>query len=466
MIKDEGLMSADEYNAKRTGADPVTPNTVPRTPADLTDDEVTALENSAAAEIAVEEARNRYIELAAGRRKLGFGLRRSKRNSAVEEALNEYNVALERVGTLAKQSLDLEGLSDDDILTRAKITWAQESELLNVQGLQTRQEELANSKFMKGFNNWWTRQTAVQEDGSKARFGRLKKVAVMGTIGAGATVLTGLGLGAAGIGFGAILPAAVAWRFAKGQAVARISKNADASSQAEVHNSAVHAETVGRINDATSLLDVNALTGLSHEKTTEYVRQNRRGVGRAALIGTLFGAASELVTNFDGVSGSVDEAREWLSNKLGNLNNPFDDSDGSGKSGAAGAREGATGDRVLPGGVTTGVTPEDLVPTGEDITALTQALETQTAEILNAEGSFPWDRAVDIYGDNNATPRLADAVEALKAQGIDASWTANPFTSEGASIVINGNSDVNYVWNALAPVLAEQDLENFFANAG
>lgn len=85
---------------------------------------------------------------------------------------------------------------------------------------------------------------------------------------------------------------------------------------------------------------------------------------------------------------------------------------------------------------------------------LNEVVTGRTNEILQAQGTYPWGRAEQLYGDQ-AMLRLTQAVDRLRANGVDARWVGN-------YIEVNGASDTDTVWNHLAKALAEQDLQNFF----
>jgi 5-bromo-4-chloroindolyl phosphate hydrolysis protein len=104
--------------------------------------------------------------------------------------------------------------------------------------------------------------------------------------------------------------------------------------------------------------------------------------------------------------------------------------------------------------------PDAEAPTSAQVEAIEKAVDERTGELSDIDGSTPWSRANEAYGDN-ATPRLISAVEALQADGVDAQWHGNPNTDTNAWISIDGNSETDYVWNRLAQVLGQQDVESF-----
>jgi hypothetical protein len=104
--------------------------------------------------------------------------------------------------------------------------------------------------------------------------------------------------------------------------------------------------------------------------------------------------------------------------------------------------------------------PDAETPTSAQLEAIEKAVDERTGELSDIEGSTSWSRANEAYGDN-ATPRLIGAVEALQADGVDAQWHGNPNTDTNAWISIDGNSETDYVWNRLAQVLGQQDVESF-----
>lgn len=435
-----------------------------------------------AAEEKIAKAREAYIEISAKRRKLSFGLRRKNRNSAVVDAKQTYEEALADAAKITKEAFDTEGVSNAELLALAKIAGAKESEELNINGLQAKQEELANTKFMTSFNNWWTRQTAIKEDGSKPRFGKFKKIAAMATIGLTVGVVAGTTLSVAGVGLaGASLPGVLAYRFTKGQAVSRISQNADAATQAKVHNEAAHIATQNSIDNATSIDEINwNITGVSQEKTEEYITKNRKRLGKAALVGTVFGVAgsmgSELFSgsvggivenegsvNSNSLLGKIATAKGWLQSRIETLS----DSNGPEKSSTGTTVGGSESTSTTDISTETAASSElassaaDNLPTQEQIDAINEALDSRTADLMSTEGDNPWTKASEAYG-SDATARLIQAVESLQEQGVDAEWSADPMTSQNAYIMINGQSATGDIWPALAAALAEQDLENYF----
>jgi hypothetical protein len=121
-----------------------------------------------------------------------------------------------------------------------------------------------------------------------------------------------------------------------------------------------------------------------------------------------------------------------------------------------------TGNRT-PGQGTEGTNE---APSAEEVAAVEKAVDDRVGEISDAQGSYPWSRAESVYGDQ-ATPRLIEAVEALQNSDPEANahWVGDPMTSKDAYIVIDGNTDTDYVWNRLAQELGKQDVENFLKAA-
>lgn len=473
LVKENGYMTADEYVRGINGH----PHTHGEGGGEGGDDKPTPLtteqqEAIDRAEAAVAIARDRYIEVSSQGRKVAFGLRGDKRTSAEKDAEKEYLDALTYAGNLVGRTFEMQGFTEADIDGIAKLAQAKESEVLVIEGLQRRQEELANTKFMGRFNNWFTRQTADKE-GKSAVFGQIKKAAAMATIGVGAAAGIGLGV-AGGAAVGAIgVPALLAARFGKGQAVSRISKNANAATQANVHNSEVHTANLKLINTSTNRLTAEELIASTQKKNSEYKTMNRRRVIGSAVLGGGAMVAAEALAN-TGVGGSV---REWVADRFsdrfplfGGRPESTDLGDGSGSS-AGETPPPASNDEIdnpFNNGPDDSVDPSDISDpsdggaSGELPPEVALALDDRTQEVLNTEGQYPWSRAEALYGGNDAAPRLMSAVEDLQSQGVDAQWVGNPLTDRNAYISINGQTDTSAVWQQLAPALAQQDLDNFF----
>jgi hypothetical protein len=108
--------------------------------------------------------------------------------------------------------------------------------------------------------------------------------------------------------------------------------------------------------------------------------------------------------------------------------------------------------------------------TEEELAELEQSIKNRTVEVADTQsdsGNTPWDKATALYGDQ-ASLRLIQAAEAVAADGIEVSWSADPYTSDKAQLFINGSNDPSIVWQFVSPRLAKEDvvngLENLVAN--
>jgi hypothetical protein len=350
LVKDEGLMHQAEYDtfkAHKNGA-PTDPADVPAPtdPADVpapTDPEPFEIKLTPIQENMVKEAhentvklRNDYIELASKRRKLSFGFSKSSREAAIDDAFAIYSSAYAEEGNLVHGIYEHAGATSEQILEEAKYGWALESEARNIGvlneetgnregGFTQAQERLANNnKLQKTFNTMWTRLTAATKlDNEGNEVARSKKSIRLGQI---AKVVAGVGAGygvgrlvggkigkAAGIaggalGAGAVLPALLAFRFAKGQAVASVLKNAEAGTQANKHNMDVYLKERAKFEESTQLMEARAVGESSNEKTKEYVNKNRiRQISALALGVTGAGLAQN-----GAIGALVDKVKDFI----------------------------------------------------------------------------------------------------------------------------------------------------------
>jgi hypothetical protein len=102
----------------------------------------------------------------------------------------------------------------------------------------------------------------------------------------------------------------------------------------------------------------------------------------------------------------------------------------------------------------------------EEIAALEQSIKDRTVQVSDTtsdKGDTPWDKATELYGDQ-ASIRLIQAAEAVAADGIEVSWSADPYTSKTAQLTINGSNDPSIIWQFLSTRLAKQDVSNYLAN--
>jgi predicted nuclease with TOPRIM domain len=256
--------------------------------------------------------RNELIEANAKSRKTLFGIREGSRKKDVEAAKEKYDQTIAITSALILEAFNEQGgIEAAEIETLSKIAGVAESYKVNVEGLTERQQELADGKFMGRFNDWYTRQTANDDPSKRFTMGKFKKgLATLGIGAAGAvTAAAVLPVGAVVGGAGAA--GVVAWRFAKGQSIGRIKKNADARTQADVHNTTVHDETVKRISESSGLVSGSVISEGVVNKTKEYVSKNRKREAISLALGATAGYALEQA----GVIG-------WVSDKV-NVGNPF-----------------------------------------------------------------------------------------------------------------------------------------------
>ncbi len=436
MIKEEGLRNTAEYDAfRKDGTSPTV--TTPEAPEgdepegegnDLNAEggvgdepygpekpSTLQLEMDAANE-RVAVARDKYIELSSKRRRLSFGFRKANREKAIEDALAEYNKAKTFANELAGEMFERDGASEEDILAFASLTTATETVAV-YDGMQQQQESLANSNaFMKKFNNLWTKWSEVDEEGKKPRFGRLKKIALMAGIGAGAAV--GASFAAAGLGLSASFaaPALLAARFGRGQAMGRLRHNAEAGTQAGIHNQTDRDAVLRAVSEADSLEALGAvdIAGASHEKTKEYVKKNRRRtIGSAALGGAGFAAVDALGLGLNEF-GKMDVVKDGVK-QIGNL------AQGVGDTVADGAE--VVGD--VAGDAWDKIKDIDINPFDGDGLDL-NPFNNETSQSGIATGEEPWtpeargiDVDVDVDPDAGSAPEVEPAADEIEASPED-----------------------------------------------
>jgi hypothetical protein len=455
LIKENGYMTLDEYTdgigstgqANEEGQGDEQPE--PPTPIEL---DVDLKERLDRANHELSESRNALIEIMAQRSRKAFNLRRSTNKNALEKAQQEYQLAVSLAGQVFKEVYG-ESMSPEE-LNMSAIAGAGQESLALAQGMVQRTGELANSnKLMRKFNDWWTRQSAVAEDGTRAKLGKTKKVAAIVAITALTIVPASAVVATAGaIGAGIAVPVGLMTRFARGQAVSRISRNANALTQMQVHADAVHVANLEKFSKGAPVTSAEIVEDI-RAMTDQYVRQNKKRLGKTAIVGAGVGSALSFLPDiFSDVEGP---SLPW--------------GGGSGDEVPVG---GGSGDTEIPvgGGV---LAPDDIVDPSEipaevpseALETVNEVIESRTNELMEVSGNTPWDRAADVYGAQEAGNRLIGAVERLQAEGINAEWVGNPLTDRGAYISIDGMTNTDSVWQSIVPALANEELRIFFEAA-
>ncbi len=307
IVQENGLMTRNEYEAylesKKPAKKPVdTPEPVDTPDADPADKPFELMipddQEAKLAELRLDaQAKfDRYIELSTRKRMIGRGLRKEYKLKAVEDALNEFNEANDSIGYLVGHLAREQDATPEDMIALARAGWTMTNDA-KLEALNAKAAELSSgSKFLGRFNDWFTRQTAEDENGNRPKFGKTKKFAAMAALGFGTGAITGAAMASTflTLGASAVVPGFFMGRYAKGQMLSKITKDSKDTAirtQAGVHNAQEHSETQKQIDGTALLVGTDQIMGRSFDKTKEYSRKNQKRVIGAAALGLIFGTA-------------------------------------------------------------------------------------------------------------------------------------------------------------------------------
>ena len=170
------------------------------------------------------------------------------------------------------------------------------------------------------------------------------------------------------------------------------------------------------------------------ESESKARKWTKRIVGGVALIGAGFLAykvGTEITGGTPKTGAAMDQVADWTGRKANQV-----------AKGAVAAAETTRGAR------------------GGNTTALVEAVNTHTNELLKVSGDFPWNRAAAAWGEQDATSRLLSATNKLKSMGYDVQWHGNPNASNTSWISIDGISNTDFVWDKIARVEAGEDIKS------
>jgi hypothetical protein len=371
----------------------------------------------------LEVARERLAQAAANRSRRLFSLKRGERMKEYEAAKAEHDAALKEVAKLALlQAKEIKpDLNEDEAKQMIRDGILTERDILDTM----KQERLGDTKFGK-FLNWYKNASGAK------RFFTALGMGAAGTAFAGVAGLAGGVIGAGGVMTGG---AVAATRFARGFLNGSRKHLKDSASEDQ-------AKLSGKLDNAENIDDAFSQLGEVLDARISGDQKKMRRAVRSGLAGLAVGAGIGLVLERTGVVG---DATDWLKERFGI------DSKAPNKVGSNSER---------PSGPNIGNNTPDVPTDADQLIAYEDAMSKATDSIKGVEGQYPWDRATALYG-GDGSQRLISAVQKLQEEGVDVKWHGNPLTDETAWIDFGGHSDTQYVWDRLAPKLAQEDFENW-----
>ncbi len=373
----------------------------------------------------IEEARNRYAEITAGRRRVTIG---SRKYSLDEEfkAKNDHQKAVNEAGMVAARMLELAGATPDEIRVLATCGLILEANKLTRRQMQDEriktgryeiQTDADGSTFivektpktivgrqLNKFYDWWAKNSSEKFFSKAGLKGNAKRGGAMFAIG----LAPGIALGMlAGPLVGGVLGGVVAKKLASKLAASHVEKKATGARRAEQEATAQYTATKDEINGRAAtdhaVLGAGIIGNIVEKRTEKAVTRNRKRMGASILTAALAGAAGAGITDhFFGAAGSGSSKTSEL------LDNPKPDT-----ASASTVPKASLAPRVSID--TTGYT-----------------------------GQAPWAQMNNILGTRNATPKIMELAEKAKASG----WKVDAHTRGISSMtspdgqVFSGNARV------------------------